>query len=146
MGDIARDDEDEEVRTCVKAHKLLQIDESFIKTGVVKKEVLYGIERKAHEVVCKPYIKGNYKTVAVCPITYLNWIMTRKIEPELKEGEFYVPKEQGKRVVARNPLAVFSEVHKIELVKNKKLDKYFGELTNEIMFCNQADNLAFISS
>ncbi|CUN57927.1 RNA dependent RNA polymerase [Clostridium disporicum] len=146
MGDIAWDDEDEELRTYAKAHRLLQIDDRFISNGKVKSEVLEGIYSKAHEIICKPWVKGNYKTVAICPITYLNWIMTRKIEPHLKEGEFYVPNEEGKRVVARNPLAVFSEVHKIELVKNEKLDKYFGELTSEIMFCNQADNLAFISS
>lgn len=147
MGDIARDGL-EELSSSTKIQRLLQIDDKYITTGTVRKTVARLIHSKAHEVVCEPFVKGNFKTASIDPICYLNWIMTRNIEDsrELKEGQFFVPNEFGKRVLTRNPLAVFSEIHRIELTSSKKLDEYFGDLTNELIFFNQSDNTAFVSS
>ena len=147
LGDLV-DEDGAEINATTKAHRLLQIDSNNIKLKTVKSMVRSMIEKKANEIVCSPYVKGGFKYVAIDPICYLNYIMTRDIEAsrELKAGELYVPRETGARVATRNPLATFSEVHKIELVENKKLDKYFGHLTSELIFVNMADNLSFVSS
>ena len=149
LGDLVDEEaETKEVNATTKAHRLLQISEKNIKLGTVKSMVRTLVEKKAHELVCSPYIKGGFKYIAIDPICYLNWIMTRNIETsrELQANELYVPNETGHRVATRNPLAVFSEVHRINLVKNEKLDKYFGHLTSELIFQNMADNLSFVSS
>ena len=149
LGDLVNEEaESAEINATTKAHRLLQIDEKNIKLGTVKSMIRSLIEKKAHEIVCSPFVKGNFKYISIDPICYLNWIMTRDIEQsrELKANELYVPKETGHRVMTRNPLATFSEVHKVELVKNEKLDKYFGHLTSELIFQNVADNLSFVSS
>ena len=149
LGDLVDNDaETNEINATTKAHRLLQIDEKNIRLGTVKSMVRTLVEKKAHEIVCSPFVKGGFKYIAIDPICYLNWIMTRDIEAsrELQANELYVPKETGHRVATRNPLAVFSEVHRVELVNNEKLDKYFGHLTSELIFTNMADNFCFISS
>lgn len=157
MGDLtsADADEDEEsedevkeinLRSSTKVHQLLQIDGNFKNTREVKREIIRNIEKKLHHLITRPYVKGNFKVACADPVAMLDFAMTGEIIPCLKEGEFYVPRETGKRVLTRNPLGVFSEVHQIELSKNVKIDKYFGNLTSEIIFFNQVDNMAFISS
>ena len=149
LGDLVEEaTETKEINATTKAHRLLQIDEKNIKLGTVKSMIRTLVEKKAHEIVCSPFVKGGFKYISIDPICYLNWIMTRDIETsrELQAGQLYVPRETGARVATRNPLAVFSEVHRVELVKNEKLDKYFGHLTSELIFQNMADNLSFVSS
>ena len=147
LGDISRDGQ-EELSASTKAHKLLQIDKRYLGSAKVGKIIARLINSKAHELVCNPYVKGNYKTASIDPVCYLNWIMTRNIEKsrELKEGQFFIAGEKGNRVLTRNPLAVFSEIHRIKLTSTNRLRKYFGDLTNELIFFNQADNTAFVSS
>ncbi len=145
--DLARE-ELEEISASTKVQKLLQINENTVKTHVVKSVTNRNILRAAHQVSGgRFYLKGNYKTCCICPITYCNFIMSadRKIVDTtggLQAHQFYVPKEIGKRVINRNPQAVFSETHRIELVKNELLDKHFEHLSNEIIFFNQADSMA----
>lgn len=155
LGDLSSDIEQDEdgnvlndVTASTKAHRLLQVSDSFIEGKAVKGVVSNNIKKSCHEVVCKPYVKGNFKYAIDDPICFLRWIMTRDLESsrELKEGQFYVPREVGSVVMTRNPLAIANEVHRIELVKNEVLDKYFGDLTNEIIMFNTADNMGFISS
>lgn len=155
LGDLSSDIEQDEdgnvlndVTASTKAHRLLQVSDSFIEGKAVKGIVSNNIKKSCHEVVCKPYVKGNFKYAIDDPICFLRWIMTRDLESsrELKEGQFYVPREVGSVVMTRNPLAIANEVHRIELVKNEALDKYFGDLTNEIIMFNTADNMGFISS
>lgn len=155
LGDIASDIEQDEdgnilndVTASTKAHRMLQASDSFINSKAIRGTISNNIKKSCHEVVCKPYVKGNFKYAIDDPICFLRWIMTRDIENsrELKAGQFYVPKEVGNVVMTRNPLAIANEVHKIELVKNEMLDKYFGNLTNEIIMFNTADNMGFISS
>ena len=155
LGDIASDIEQDEdgnilndVTASTKAHRMLQASDSFINSKAIRGTISNNIKKSCHEVVCKPYVKGNFKYAIDDPICFLRWVMTRDIENsrELKAGQFYVPKEVGNVVMTRNPLAIANEVHKIELVKNEMLDKYFGNLTNEIIMFNTADNMGFISS
>lgn len=155
LGDVASDIEQDEdgnilndVTASTKAHRMLQVSDDFINSKPIKGTISNNIKKSCHEVVCKPYVKGNFKYAIDDPVCFLRWIMTRELESsrELKEGQFYVPNEVGNVVMTRNPLAIANEVHKIELVNNEILDKYFGNLTNEIIMFNTADNMGFISS
>ena len=148
LGELARE-EMETISATTKCHKLLQFDEEFEKCGFIKKTVNALINKSVHQLAGgKFYVKGNYKTAFIDPVCYLKWIMNRSIEKsrELKCGEFYVPSEEGKRVINRNPQAAFSEAHKIVLVKTNLLERYFGKLTNELIFFNQVDDTAMTSS
>lgn len=146
--DLARDGEDE-ISASTKIHNLIQAKPSVIKTKMARKVISSSILKSAHLIAGgKPYIKGGYKYSFIDPVCYLKWIMTRDIESSrsLKEREYHVNNNAGKRILTRNPLAVFSEVHRIELKENKEIKKYFGDLTEELIFFNQADDTAFISS
>lgn len=146
--DLARDGEDE-ISASTKIHNLIQAKPSVIKTKMARKVISSSILKSAHLIAGgKPYIKGGYKYSFIDPICYLKWIMTRDIESSrsLKEREYHVNNNIGKRVLTRNPLAVFSEVHRIELKENKEIKRYFGDLTEELIFFNQSDDTAFISS
>lgn len=146
--DLARDGEDE-ISASTKIHNLIQAKPKIIKTRMARKVISSSILKSAHLIAGgKPYIKGGYKYSFIDPICYLKWIMTRDIESSrsLKEREYHVNNNTGKRVLTRNPLAVFSEVHRIELKENKEIKRYFGDLTEELIFFNQSDDTAFISS
>lgn len=155
LGDIASDikqDEDgniiNEVTASTKAHRMLQVNSNFVKSKTIRSLIKRNILKSCHEVITKPYVKGNFKYAIDDPICFLRWIVTRDLESsrELKEGEFYVPKESGNVVMTRNPLAIAGEVHRIKLVENEVLDEYFGDLTNEIIMFNTVDDMSFISS
>ena len=152
LGDIQRNkEESKELAASTKAHRLLQIDEKFVSTKFVQRNINALIKKSCHELAGgKMYIENaSYKMAMVDPICYLRWIMNRDIEKsrELKVGEFYVAgKESDKVVISRNPMAVFSEAHQIKLVKTNLLDKYFGNHTEELFFMNQADDTAMTSS
>jgi hypothetical protein len=147
MGDIAREDE-EEISASTKIHYLMQRDEKFYKTKFVKEVICNMINKKVEELCGgKPFVKGNYKTLACCPVTLMESVMIGKKTTEIKEGlkehEFYVTGDTGKRVLMRNPLASSHEVQKIELVQNSELSKYLGEnYTKELIFFNMKDDTA----
>lgn len=150
LGDIASDieqDEDgnilNEVTASTKAHRMLQVNSQFVNSKTIRSLIKNNIIKSCHEVITKPYVKGNFKYAIDDPICFLRWIVTRDLKSsrELKEGEFYVPKESGNVVMTRNPLAIAGEVHRIKLVENEVLDKYFGDLTNEIIMFNTVDNM-----
>lgn len=146
--DLAREGEDE-ISASTKIHNLIQAKPKIIKTKMARKVISSSILKSAHLIAGgKPYIKGGYKYSFIDPICYLKWMMTRDIEGSrsLKEREYHVNNNIGKRVLTRNPLAVFSEVHRIELKENKEIKRYFGDLTEELIFFNQSDDTAFISS
>lgn len=148
MNDIALEDSTE-LNASTKVHRLMQLEDyNFIKTKTANNIIHDMVYNKCHELVCRPYVKGNFKTAFIDPICYLEWIITRDIElsRELGVGEFYVPREAGNRVITRNPLAVFSEIHRVNLVSTSKLEEYFGDLTSELIFFNMVDNTSFVSS
>ncbi|MEW9093722.1 MAG: hypothetical protein AB2417_01460 [Clostridiaceae bacterium] len=147
LGDIVSE-ESLELNALDKTHYLLQSTEDALTIPPIRKTIINMINKKIRELAeGKFYVKGNYKVASTCPITFMDWIMTRKFSNNgLKENEFYIPKETGKRVMSRNPLNSFSEIHKFTIAKNKLLEKYCGDLTSEIIFFNQKDNRAMLNS
>lgn len=151
MGDMSKND-DEGLRASTKAQYLMQQNDRFYKTKFAKETIARNLEKYINELAGgKFYVKGNYKTLACCPITYCKWIMFRKPITEIKEGlqerQFYVANETGKRVLARNPLASFHEPQKIELVEHSSLKKYLGkDYSSEVIFFNMQDDTAKLCS
>lgn len=148
LKDIARE-EQEELSASTKVTRLLQIDERFSSTYCVEDVINNMISKSAHQLAGGKFlVKGNYKTICGDPIAHLKWIMNRKFEEnrELGINEFYVAGEEGRRVSSRNPLASFSEVHKIKLVKTDLLDRFFGNHTKELLFISQCDDWLMLSS
>ena len=147
MGDMAKND-DEGLRASTKVQYLMQQNDRFYKTKFAKETIARNLEKYINELAGgKFYVKGNYKTLACCPITMCEWIMSRKSTTEIKEGlqerQFYVANEIGKRVLARNPLASFHEPQQIELIEHNSLKKYLGEdYSSEIIFFNMQDDTA----
>ncbi|SFC14421.1 hypothetical protein [Clostridium uliginosum] len=151
MGDMSKGD-DEGLRASTKVQYLMQQNDRFYKTKFAKETIARNLEKYINELCgSKFYVKGNYKTLACCPITYCQHIMTGKSTTEISEGlqerQFYVSSEYGKRVLARNPLASFHEPQKIELVEHGSLKKYLGEdYSSEIIFFNMQDDTAKLLS
>lgn len=151
MGDMAKGD-DEGLRASTKVQYLMQQNDRFYKTNFAKETIARNLEKYIKELAGgKFYVKGNYKTLACCPITYCEWIMSRKPTTEIREGlqerQFYVSSEIGKRILARNPLASFHEPQKIELIEHSSLKKYLGEdYSAEIIFFNMQDDTAKLLS
>lgn len=151
MGDMSKGD-DEGLRASTKTQYLMQQNDRFYKTKFAKETIARNLEKYINELCGgKFHVKGNYKTLACCPITYCEWIMTGKSTTDIKEGlqerQFYVSNEYGKRVLARNPLASFHEPQKIELVEHCCLKKYLGEdYSSEIIFFNMQDDTAKMCS
>ncbi|MCS6110727.1 hypothetical protein FC753_04205 [Clostridium botulinum] len=151
MGDMSKGD-DEGLRASTKVQYLMQQNDRFYKTKFAKETVARNLEKYTNELCSgKFHVKGNYKTLACCPITYCKWIMSGKPTTEIKEGlqerQFYVSNEYGKRVLARNPLASFHEPQKIELIEHGSLKKYLGvDYSTEIIFFNMQDDTAKLLS
>lgn len=153
MGDIARENQTE-LSASTKAHRLLQQDEKFNKTKMIKDVVDNLINKKVHMLAgASIYLNNsNYKTAMKDPISYIDSLIKPKYDDEghligqisengLKEHTNYVPGEIGKRVLARCPLNSPGENIKTELVQNSLLDKYFGNLSNDIIFYAFDDNM-----
>ena len=117
------------------------------------------------------YIRGNYKTIIKDPISYFESLVEvsknqekyiYKIEKDKQIGEEikilkgikgqisekglkcntnYVAGETGKRVLGRCPLNSPGELIRTELVKNEILEKYFGDLSNDIIFYSFDDTM-----
>lgn len=151
MGDMSKGD-DEGLRASTKVQYLMQQNDRFYKTKFAKETIARNLEKYINELCGgKFYVEGNYKTLACCPITMCEWIMTGKSTTEISEGlqerQFYLSNEYGKRVLARNPLASFHEPQKIELVEHSSLKKYLGEdYSSEIIFFNMQDDTAKLCS
>lgn len=146
MGDIARENQTE-LSASTKAHRLLQHDEKFNETKMIKDVVDNLINKKVHMLAgASIYLdNSNYKTAMKDPISYMDSLIKPKYDKEgrligqiyengLKKHTNYVPGEIGKRVLARCPLNSPGENIKTELVPNRLLDKYFGHLSNDLIF------------
>ena len=146
MGDIARENQTE-LSASTKAHRLLQHDEKFNETKMIKGVVDNLINKKVHMLAgASIYMdNSNYKTAMKDPISYMDSLIKPKYDKEgrligqiyengLKKHTNYVPGEIGKRVLARCPLNSPGENIKTELVPNRLLDKYFGHLSNDLIF------------
>lgn len=86
--------------------------------------------------------KGGYKIIGTDPIAFCNRIIGIETEEELQAGEFIVANEEGKRCIYRSPIAVYSEIHKIELTQRPWAKDY----TKELIFVNGKDDMLMLSS
>ena len=133
-----------------KCEALLDISENFVKLKYVKKQLATLIEKRCRELACgKITVKARYQYIGICPISYMNYAMTRtQGKNGLQTGQFYNHDfADGEiRTIARNPLCAYSEVHNVKFVKNDLLDKYLSKCKEIIYFNQQSDILALMSS
>lgn len=146
---------DEDIKTVsenvvTKCEELLNISENFVKLKYVKKQLAKLIEKRCRDLACgKITVKARYQYIGICPISYMNYAMTRtQGENGLQTGQFYnydVPGGET-RTIARNPLCAYSEVHNVRFIKKDLLDKYLCHCKEIIYFNQQSDILALMSS
>lgn len=133
-----------------KCDVLLDISENFVKLKYVKKQLATLIEKRCRDLACgKITVKARYQYIGICPISYMNYAMTRtQGNNGLQAGQFYSYDfvEGETRTIARNPLCAYSEVHNVKFVKNDSLDKYLSKCKEIIYFNQQSDILALMSS
>ncbi len=133
-----------------KCEELLNISENFVKLKYVKKQLAKLIEKRCRDLACgKITVKARYQYIGICPISYMNYAMTRtQGENGLQTGQFYnYDISDGEtRTIARNPLCAYSEVHNVQFVKSDLLDKYLSYCKEIIYFNQQSDILALMSS
>lgn len=149
LSDLENVDEaiETELTASTKIHYLIQSNPGILKTATVMQVIKSLCKKQISQIAgARFYVKGNYKILAPDPVVYLNSIMTGELKGGLGEHEFYVPGEQGKRTLSRNPLNSFSEIQKATLVKNATLDKYFSNHTSELLFLNSVDDTAMLMS
>jgi hypothetical protein len=133
-----------------KCDELLRISENFIKLKYVKRQLAKLIEKRCRDLACgKVTVKARYQYIGICPISYMNYAMTRKQgDNGLKTGQFYSSdyENDAVRTIARNPLCAYSEVHNVKFIKNDLLNKYLSPCKEIIYFNQQSDILALMSS
>jgi predicted ATPase len=125
-----------------KCEELLNISENFIKLKYVKKQLAKLIEKRCRDLACgKITVKARYQYIGICPISYMNFAMTRtQGEYGLQTGQFYnydVPDGET-RTIARNPLCAYSEIHNVRFVKKDLLDKYLSHCKEIIYLISRA--------
>lgn len=133
-----------------KSEELLSVSEDFIHLKYVKNNLARLIEKKCRELACgKVTAKAKYQYIAVDPISYMNFAISRKQgENGLKAGEFYSGDCQNGdiRTIARNPLCAYSEIHNVEFVRNPFLDNYLSPCRELIYFNQKSDIYQLMSS
>ncbi|CEK33562.1 hypothetical protein UMC2_08121 [[Clostridium] sordellii] len=163
LGDVVDEDKDE-LSASTKAHKILQHDDSMNELASTFNIVKNLVNKKVNTLAGGSIaLEGNYKTIMKDPISYIDSLVTLKDNPEnylykkvknedgieeeklkgikgkiskngLQPNTNYCPGELGNRTLCRCPLATATEVIATKFVKNKMLDKYFGDLANDILF------------
>lgn len=118
-------------------------EKSALKLKWVKRQIARMITKKIEQLSGgKINLKGGYKICALDPITYCNFLLTENTgDNGLNKYEFYIAGQSGKRVMYRNPIAMYQEIQKIEL--SNKLDNYLKNYTTELIFFNGKDDTLF---
>ncbi len=123
---------------------ILNINKDSVKLSYVKKQIAWMIEKKIREMANgKFHVKANYNYIAIDPISYMNFAMTREQGTNgLAEGQFYNRKcEDGYiRTIFRNPLMAYSEIHNIKFVKNNFFDNWLCK-SSELIYFNQKSDI-----
>ncbi|MCT4543507.1 MAG: hypothetical protein N4A63_08195 [Vallitalea sp.] len=132
-----------------KINELININEEFVKLDYVKRNLRKLVEKKVRELACgKVTVKAKFQYAGVCPISYMNFAMTRNQGNNgLQEGQFYSGdcNDGDIRTLARNPLSAYSEVQNVEFVKNEYLDKWLSDC-KEIIYYNQKSDIQNLMS
>lgn len=127
-----------------KTAMLIQLDENNVELKTTKMQIKRMIEKKVRSLAAgKVTTKAQYCYIAIDPISYINFAMTRELGTNgLAKGQFYNRKcEDGDiRTIYRNPLMAFSEIHNIEFVRNNFFDNYFCK-SSELIYFNQKSDI-----
>lgn len=146
LGDVARENEEQVLSASTKLHKLLQLDENMKHTQYSYKTIGNLINKKVNNLAGGGlYLKGNYKVILKDAFSYIDSLIEQKYNEKgqlvgkissrgLKDKTNYVPKEFGKRTLARSPLNSATELIKTELINHDLYNKYFGELSSDVCF------------
>lgn len=138
------DFDENELNHTDKTAMLIQLDVNNVELKTTKMQIKRMIEKKVRSLAAgKVTTKAQYCYVAIDPISYMNFAMTRELGTNgLAEGQFYNRKcENGDiRTIYRNPLMAFSEVHNIEFVRNNFFDNYFCK-SSELIYFNQKSDI-----
>lgn len=145
LGDIVREENDE-LSPSTKIHRLLQLNDSFINIQTAKKTVESMVNKKINTLAGgSVYVKGSYKVILKDAISYMDSLVNVEYKNDgkivgkisingLDDNTNYIPKETGNRTLARCPLNSATEIVKTTLSEKKLYKKYFGELSDDIMF------------
>ncbi|EOU1723621.1 hypothetical protein M1Z83_000618 [Clostridium perfringens] len=149
LGAVATEENEDEFNLGEKLSCLLGLDfDRFIKLPWVQKSLAGMVERAVKELVsAKFYIEGSFKTIVQSPLAILNYAITGEIDDPLQENEFWCNTDDQQALIARNPIASFSEIQDIRLVENDLYSKYYcGHWGNELLVFNAKDITASIMS
>ncbi|MDM0694191.1 hypothetical protein QTH45_06205 [Clostridium perfringens] len=148
LGAVATEENEDEFNLGEKLSYLLGLDfDRFIKLPWVQKSLAGMVEKSIKELVSgKFYIEGNFKTIVQTPLGILNFAITGEITDPLADNEFWCNMTDKQALIARNPIASFSEIQDIKLVENNLYSKYCGHWGNELFVFNAKDITAQIMS
>lgn len=145
LGDIAKEDDDEFTATISDRlnYMLKKQGDEVLKNRWVKRQIGRMITKNIKQLSGgKVNLEGGYKICALDPISYCNFLLSGEIgDNGLKEHEFYIAKNTGRRVMYRNPIACYWEIQKIQLTN--KLDEWLKDYTPELIFFNGKDDTLF---
>ena len=132
-----------------KISTLLSADyETYSKEDFVRKEIALMIEKTAKNLASgKIYIEGShFKTLASEPLAFLDFVATRELNGTLGEKEFWCNSDEKVILAGRYPIAMYSEIQKINLVNNDLYKKYCSHWTKELLVFNIKDITAYMMS
>lgn len=132
-----------------KISTLLSADyEMYSKEDFVRKEIALMIEKTAKNLASgKIYIEGShFKTLASEPLAFLDFVATRELNGTLGKKEFWCNSDEKVILASRYPIAMYSEIQKINLVNNDLYKKYCSHWTKELLVFNIKDITAYMMS
>ncbi|NFH30949.1 hypothetical protein FDC49_01810 [Clostridium sporogenes] len=133
-----------------KSNVLININQENVKLSYVKKNLAKLIEKKIRDMAQgKITLKATYNYIAVDPITYMNFAMTRELgDNGLNKDEFYCRGIQDGeiRTIFRNPLMAYSEVHNVRFRRNNFLDNWLCKSEEIVYFNDKSDILSLMGS
>ncbi len=132
-----------------KISTLLSADyETYSKEDFVRKEIALMIEKTAKNLASgKIYIEGShFKTLASEPLAFLDFVATRELNGTLGKKEFWCNSDEKVILAGRYPIAMYSEIQKINLVNNDLYKKYCSHWTKELLVFNIKDITAYMMS
>lgn len=133
-----------------KSNALINIKQENVKLSYVKQNLAKLIEKKIRDMAQgRITLKATYNYIAVDPISYINYAMTRKLGTNgLSEGKFYCSSIENEetRTIFRNPCMAYSEIHNVNFVKNAFLDNWLCKSGEIVYFNDKSDILSLMGS
>ncbi|MBZ9635525.1 hypothetical protein [Clostridium sp. FP1] len=133
-----------------KSNVLININRENVKLSYVKKNLAKLIEKKIRDMAQgRITLKATYNYIAIDPISYLNYAMTREQgENGLNAEEFYCSAIQNgeTRTIFRNPCMAYSEIHNVMFKRNAFLDNWLCRSEEIVYFNDKSDILGLMGS